>query len=127
LFSYRLIQTGKVADILSFKRTMEEEARQKYLALRQEPDSGKEAPESFITEIGFYSDNIENFIRKNPSTLVVLSELMANEIYDHKGQTLASFLKQLKAPLLIVPNTPNPEPISQPAADRHAVAGNVPL
>ena len=127
LFSYRLIQTGKVADILSFKRTMEEEARQKYLMLREELGSGKVAAQSFITEIGFYSDNIENFIRKKPSTLVVLIERMANEIYDHKGQTLVSFLKHLKAPLLIVPNTPNAEPLSQLAADQHAIAGNVPL
>jgi hypothetical protein len=131
LFSYRLIQTGKVADILSFKRKTEEEARQKFLALHgaisNGNDIGNDAAQSFITEIGFYSDNIENFIRKNPSTLVVLSESMANEIYEHKGQTLVSFLKQLKVPLLIVPNSPSPEPVSQLAADRHAIAGNIPI
>ena len=127
LFSYRLIQTGKVSDLLSFKRKTEEDAKQKYLALRESVTDGNDAPQSFITEIGFYSDNIENFIRKNPSTMVVLSECMANEIYDHKGQTLISFLKQLKVPLLIVPNKPDSEPVSQLAADRHAIAGNMPI
>ena len=63
-----------------------------------------EVPTTFITEIGFFSDNIENFIRKNPMTLVVLSESMANTIYDHKGQSLIQFLKSLRVPLLIVPD-----------------------
>lgn len=127
LFSYRLIQTGKVADILSFKRKTEEESKLKFLALQETLNGGKEASRSFITEIGFFSDNIENFIRKNPSTLVVLSENLANGIYDHKGQTLITFLKQLKAPLLIVPNKPNEEPVSQLADDRHAIAGRIPI
>lgn len=103
LYSYRLLQTGKLNDIVSFKKKTEEDSRRKFAELEKIVFSG-EVPTSFITEIGFFSDNIENFIRKNPMTLVVLSESMANTIYDHKGQSLVHFLKSLRVPLLIVPD-----------------------
>ncbi len=102
LYSYRLLQSGKLNDIVSFRKKTEEEARKKFALMEKAVIDG-EVPATFIPEIGFYSDNIENFIRKNPMTLVVLSEFMANAIYDHKGQTLAHFLKALRVPLLIVP------------------------
>jgi nucleotide-binding universal stress UspA family protein len=103
LYSYRLLQTGKLNDIVSFRRKTEEDSRKKFVQMEKAVLNG-EVPSTFITEIGFYSDNIENFIRKNPMTLVVLSEVMANLIYDHKGQSLIHFLKALRVPLLIVPN-----------------------
>jgi hypothetical protein len=102
LYSYRLLQTGKLNDIVSFRRKTEEDSRKKFAEMEKIVFSG-DVPTSFITEIGFFSDNIENFIRKNPMTLVVLSESMANTIYDHKGQSLLHFLKTLQVPLLIVP------------------------
>jgi hypothetical protein len=103
LYSYRLIQAGNTADVLSFKRKTDEESKMKYAEIEKTAFCGTTAPKSFITEIGFFSDNIENFIRKNPSTLVVLSEPLAQLIYDHKNQTLLHFLKGLKVPLLVVP------------------------
>jgi hypothetical protein len=103
LFSYRLLQSGKLNDIVSFRRKTEEESRQKFAEMEQFIFS-KDVQTTFITEIGFYSDNVENFTRKNPMTLVVLSETVANTIYDHKGQSLQHFLKSLHVPLLIVPD-----------------------
>lgn len=103
LYSYRLLQTGKLNDIVSFRKKTEEDSRKKFADM-QKLVFGVEVPTSFITEIGFFSDNIENFIRKNPGTLAVLSEAMANSIYDHKGQSLHHFLKTLRVPLLIVPD-----------------------
>jgi hypothetical protein len=109
LYSYRLIQANS-ADVLSFKRKTEEESKMKYAEIEKTAFYGTTAPKSFITEIGFFSDNIENFIRKNPSTLVVLSEPLAEFIYDHKNQTLMHFLKRLKVPLLVVPDDEDVEP-----------------
>ena len=105
-FSYRLIQAGKVPDVLSFKRKTEEESRQKFAEIEKDLLHNR-LHKSFITEIGFCSDNIENFVRKNPSTLVVLSEELAENIYDHKGQSLVQFLKGLGVPLLVVPHPVN--------------------
>jgi nucleotide-binding universal stress UspA family protein len=122
LFSYRLTQTGKLSELRAFKRKTEEEAKEKYLALCESLNIKENPAQSFITEIGFYSDNIENFVRKNPSTLVVLSETMANEIYDHTGQNLIQFLKQLNVPLLIVPGRQHPAPVPEPTPDHRAVA-----
>jgi hypothetical protein len=102
LYSYRLLQTGKLNDIVSFRRKTEEDSRKKFSEMEKIVFAG-DVPTSFITEIGFFSDNIENFIRKHPMTMVVLSESMANTIYDHKGQSLLHFLKTLQVPLLIVP------------------------
>lgn len=127
LFSYRLIQTGNVADISSFKRKTEEKAKEMFLAIQGSLDNGGNVSRSFITEIGFYSDNIESFVRKKPATIVVLSAELANEIYDHKGQTLVDFLKQLKVPLLIIPGTPNPKAASQTPVQSHVVTGSVPI
>ncbi len=104
LYSYRLIPTGKVADILSFKRKAEEEARRNYLALTAELKDTTLVPSSFITEIGFYADNIENFVRKNPSTVVVLGEQIARGLYDHKTPPLLSLLGTIQVPLFIVPS-----------------------
>jgi hypothetical protein len=36
--------------------------------------------------------------------MVVLSQPMANSIYDHKGQSLHHFLNALKVPVLIAPD-----------------------
>jgi hypothetical protein len=102
LYSYRLIQTGKLNDIVSFKRKTEEESRRKFKEIEKIVFSG-DVSSTFITEIGFFSDNIENFIRKKPETMVVLSESMAKTIYDHKGQSLSQFLRVLRVPLVIVP------------------------
>jgi nucleotide-binding universal stress UspA family protein len=104
LYCYRLLQSGKLNDIVSFRKKTEEESRKKFMDMEKVIFSG-DVPTSFIPEIGFFSDNIENFIRKNPMTLVVLGESMANSIYDHKGQSLLHFLKTLRVPLLIVPDT----------------------
>lgn len=125
LFSYRLIQAGNVADIRSFKRKTEEDAKERFLAIQGFLDNGTKVSRSFITEIGFYSDNIESFIKKKPATIVVLSADLANEIHDHKGQTLIDFLKQLKVPLLIVPGTANPTLVSQTPAQSEVVAGSI--
>ena len=103
-YSYRLIQQGDAPDVLSFKRKTEAESKVKFSEIEKIVFSENGAQKSFITEIGFYSDNIENFIRKNPSTVIVLSEELAESIYDHKGATLVDFLKGLHAPLLVVPN-----------------------
>lgn len=105
VYSYRLIQTGKVSDVVSFKRKMEEESRSKFQELEETLLKDFAISRSFITEIGFYSDNIEKFIRKNPLTLLVLSESMAHAIYDHKNQSLLNFMKSIHVPLLIVPAT----------------------
>jgi nucleotide-binding universal stress UspA family protein len=123
LYSYRLIQTGKVADILSFKRRMEEENRRRFAEIEQTALEGQATLRSFILEIGFYSDNIENFVRKNPSTLVVLSEELANAIYDHKGQTLLHFLKTLNVPLLIVPGFTDIPAVTEEMLDKKAITG----
>ena len=97
LYSYRLLNSGNLSDIVSFKKQTEENSRKKFVEL-----AGSDSKALFVTEIGFYSDNIENFIRKNPLTLVVMSDAMAHLIYDHKGQTLQQFQRAIKVPLMVV-------------------------
>jgi hypothetical protein len=103
LYSYRLLQTGKLNDIVSFRRQTEEESKKKF-AEWEKTVLAADLPVTFVAEIGFFSDTIENYIRKNAGTLVVVSENMAQSIYDHKGQSLPHFLKGLQVPLLIVPD-----------------------
>ena len=127
LYSYRLIQTGKVADVLSFKRKTEEECKNKFLQLMENVTDGKKERVSFVIEIGFYSDNIVNFIRKNPSSIVVVSDSLAQSIYDHKGLTLLQFLKGLKVPLLIVPDFAQATASEAQLREHHVVLGKIAL
>jgi len=109
LFSYRLIQADKTADVLSFKRKTEEEARIKYAEIEKTVLAESPTSRTFITEIGFFPDNIENFVRKNPSSIIVMSEALVELIHDHKNETLMHFLKGLDVPLLVVPDGKTPE------------------
>lgn len=104
LYSYRLLQTGSLAEIVAFRKNQEDESRKRFEEIDKLVRLDDDVKSSFITEIGFYSDTIRNFLRKKPSTLVVLSETMAYSIYDHKGETLLHFLQSLHVPMLIVPD-----------------------
>lgn len=123
MYSYRLIQTGKVSDVLSFKKKTEEESKKKFQDLEKTILKDFRLPKSFITEIGFYSDNIENFTRKNPLSLVVMSEEMAHTVYEHKGQSLLTFMKSIHVPLLIVP--PCAEKTSPNSTEKNTVSEKV--
>lgn len=105
LYSYRLIYAGNISDIYAFKEKTEEEARKKFQQIELQLKGDKILSTSFITEIGFFSDNIENYVRKNSVSMIVLGKTMADTIYEHKGLPLQDFMATVLLPLSIVPAT----------------------
>ncbi|MBL7856787.1 MAG: universal stress protein [Cyclobacteriaceae bacterium] len=104
LFSYRLIHTGQQDSVMVFKKKMEDEAIEKFKEIEKKLINGQDVSRGFITEIGFMSDNIERFVRKNPISMLVLSRSMCSNLNDHKGISLEEFIGSINVPLLIVPN-----------------------
>jgi hypothetical protein len=102
-YSYRLIP-GKSESVLGFRKKTEEEARQRYKEMITNVKDCNVTDSDFISEIGFYSDNIENFIRKNPVTMVIMSQTLCHTIYDHKGLSSNDFIKGLSVPIMVIPD-----------------------
>ena len=102
LYSYRLLQSGKLGDIVSFRKQTEEDAVRKYKELEKKVINGEPLPHSFVTQIGFISDCIESYLQKNSVNTVVVSETLGEEIYNHKGLSLEDFQKSISARLLVV-------------------------
>lgn len=89
---------------MGFKKKMEDEAVEKFKEIDKKLINGQEVSRGFITEIGFMSDNIERFIRKNPISILVMSRSMCSSLNDHKGMSLEEFVGTINVPMLIVPN-----------------------
>jgi hypothetical protein len=105
LYSYRLVQPPG-SEIAEYRKSMEAKARQGFEALVNQLEKNSVACE-FRSEIGFLSDRLEVYGHQNKIGVIVISKEMAASINEHKGQSLQDFVKCLKTPLLIVPNTAN--------------------
>jgi Universal stress protein family len=103
LFSYRLVQPMGSA-LADYRKSMETKAKQDFDALVKRMKINSSVRYEFRSEIGFLSDRIEAFIKKNEVELVVLGQDMVNSINEHKGTSLELNIQTEKIPLVIVPN-----------------------
>ena len=108
LFSYRLIDHQEMGNISELKSKIEGEARNRFNDLEQKvlthhPGVSYE----FRTEIGFLSDRIENFTRKNQVGMIVIGQQLAENINEHKGLSLHDFISGVKLPVVLVPEELN--------------------
>lgn len=102
LFSYRIVQpTGST--LADYRKSMETKAKQDFDTLVQQLIVNSSVPYEFRSEIGFLSDRIDAFIKKNDVELIVLGEDMVNSINEHKGFSLEKHIQDEKIPLFIVP------------------------
>lgn len=104
LHSYRLIQTDREEEILSFKKKKESETLKKFEELEQRLVNLKKIGHKFVNEIGFLSDSIENHLRKNPVSMLVMSQKMCSSLNDHRGYPMEMFLNRITVPVVIVPD-----------------------
>lgn len=102
LYPYRLIDNEVLQDVQKLRTKLETQAFKKYEELISSMDVLKETP-PFIPEIGFPSQRILSYATKLNPGMVVLGEGHANSIHEMKKDWMTKFLRELRIPLLIVP------------------------
>ncbi|HRJ30401.1 MAG TPA: universal stress protein [Cyclobacteriaceae bacterium] len=102
LFTYRLLQR-KGESLAEYRKGVEAKAKTDFETLLANIKNRIEVPFEFITEIGFLSDRIEFYIRRNKVEAVILCEKLAESINEQQEQSLESFITSLKIPVVIIP------------------------
>lgn len=102
LFTYRLLQR-KGESLAEYRKGVEAKAKTDFEALLANIKNRIEVPFEFITEIGFLSDRIEFYIRRNKVEAVILCEKLAESINEQQEQSLESLITSLKIPVVIIP------------------------
>jgi nucleotide-binding universal stress UspA family protein len=102
LYAYRLIQP-KDQDIAEYRKGIETRAQEDFLAIVKRLQINGAVPYEFRSEIGFLSDRIEVFLKKNKVDIIVMSQNLAHNINEHNGLTFEHFLDTTKIPVLVVP------------------------
>src|SRR5688572_903790 len=97
LYTYRLFKQN--GEGIALKRKMETEATINFAELEKEllKESGVEY--DFQTEVGFVDDRIEERLKKNKISLLVMGKGMSLQ----NKETFDNLISQLQIPLVIVP------------------------
>ena len=97
LHIYRLTQQNSEA--VSLKRKLDEDAIKNFTALEQEYLAGSGIRYDFKTEIGFVDDRIEEHLKSNKISFLVMGKGMSLRNKD----SFDDLLNQLQIPLVIIP------------------------
>jgi len=112
LFPYRLIETGHNGDARKLKAKLEEEARQKFNLLKKQVLSIEQISYEFNPEIGFSSDRINSYVKRNKVHSIVISQRHANTIDEINPMALQILITNWKLPFMIVPEEVDAEVFS---------------
>jgi nucleotide-binding universal stress UspA family protein len=98
LYTYRLLhsQTG---DVMESRKKIEEQAKQNFSVLEKDILKGSGIPYEFKVEVGFVSNRVTEYAKKNTVSFLVISKKMngrSNESFDELAENI-------KVPLVIVP------------------------
>jgi hypothetical protein len=112
LFPYRLINAGHNGDVGKLKATLELEAREKFAMLKKKVASIDLIPYEFQPEIGFSSDRINSYVKRNKVHTIVISQRHANTIDEINPMALQNLIVSWKIPFMIVPEDVDAEVFS---------------
>jgi sugar phosphate isomerase/epimerase len=96
LHTYRLNQNS---DAISLKRKLNEEAIKNFDEIEREYLAGSGIKYNFKTEIGFVDDRVEEHLKSNKISFLVMGKGMSL----HNKESFDDLLNQLKIPLVIIP------------------------
>ena len=99
LFAYRLSKNVS-EEVVAWKKKMESDAKEKFTVLESKYLSGTHLTYEFRTEVGFVSDRIEEYSKKNSFSFLVMDRDMCTKSKD----TLEDLMEHLNVPLIIIPN-----------------------
>lgn len=102
LYAYRLLQP-KDQEIAEYRKEIEMRAQQDFAGIVKRLGINGDVPYEFRSEIGFLSDRIETYLKKNAVDIIVMSQSLAHNINEHKGLTFEHFLDTARTPVLVVP------------------------
>ena len=102
LYAYRLIQPME-GSMVDYRNSMEERAGRNFEAIMNRIEMNGSVPYEFRTEIGFLSDRVEDFTKRNTVDLIVMGQNLARTINEHRGMTFEHFLDTVNLPVLVVP------------------------
>lgn len=103
LFPYRLIDPGYKGELSNLKIKLEQDANEKFLALKKDITLLDSIPYEFHPEIGFPHDRINAFIRRNKVESVVIGQRQADLLNELNPKTLQNLLANSRRPFVIVP------------------------
>lgn len=97
LYTYRILKQN--GDIFSMKRRMDDEGLKNFKALEKELLDGTGVSYEFKTEIGFVDDRIEEHVKKNNISFLVLGKNMTLR----NKESFDELIENLQTPLVIIP------------------------
>jgi len=103
LYAYRLLQTES-REIADFRNSMEEQAKADFDVLVKKLKINGDVPYEFRAEIGFLTDRIGVFLKKNLVDTIVMGQNLAFPQNEKVGVSFENILDTLKIPVLVVPS-----------------------
>lgn len=104
IFSYRLNQQYREGDVLLNKKEVEEKAAQEFKGFEEKFLRNSLVSYEFRSEVGFLSDRLESYNRKNDVDLLIIGQRLAQLSADYKKTGIEDFLDKLQIPVLVVPD-----------------------
>lgn len=98
LYTYRLIQS-RGGEIVHLKKSIEEEANQKFQFIEKSHLKGKGISYDFRVEVGFVSDRIESHSKRNTLDFLIIDKSVKN----NNNETLEELLEHINVPMLLIP------------------------
>lgn len=97
-YTYRLIQP-RDADLIHLKHAIEKEAQQRFAKIEHDHLTGKGVAYDFEIEVGFVSDRIGDYAKKNNLNMIIMDK----HVNTHSGETFEEIMSSLKVPILLIP------------------------
>ncbi len=104
LFCYRLIGDD-AGESLTMKRDIETKALNQFHEIEKKYVKETSVPYQFVVEVGFFSSRIEQFIRKNPVTLLVIGNSMIENFNEYRNLSFDQFITTVNVAVIIAPKT----------------------
>jgi hypothetical protein len=113
LFPYRLIDNRYTGEITALKATLEQDARERFMTLKNRVSVPEALACEFLPEIGFIADRINAFLKRNKVQALVISQRQANVMNEISTKTLEHLISSSKLPFTIVPEEIDAEVLSE--------------
>lgn len=98
IYPYRLLNThnGEATDL---KKRIEENAQSNFLSFEKDILQGANVPYEFKVEVGFVSNRVKDYAKKNGVSFLV----MGNKMNSSNKESFDELAEQIQMPLIIVP------------------------
>jgi len=101
LYPYRLNQPRNVANVVEWKRTLDEDANIRFKSITGDLFKERNVPVEFRPEVGFIKDRIEAYTQKNTVSMIVVS----SQLFLGSNDMFGSIVNKLKCPLMVIPGS----------------------